>query len=248
VLFRAREAWAGWKPFGWLEGRAGIVPTATTPELDGTWMMRAVAASPQEIATFLTPADVGASVRATLPSSLGWVSASVYDGDGYAQRELNRGKTLELAASVHPLATTGVLPLAVFASASFGSQGTGATQANRLTAGLLWQGARVRAGVDATMATGVDGSGSQKGRVIDAFVRAEPIDRWLVGARVARTSYDTSDSALGVTSIWVATGWRVARPLELYLAAARDTPGDRARDEIPVLDALTLRTIARIVF
>lgn len=97
MVLRAREAFAAYT-LSIVEGSAGIVPKLTLPEIDGTWMLRAVAIAPEEAHGFHSPADVGATLRATLPQGYGFVALGGYNGEGYQHRELNRGKNGEVAA------------------------------------------------------------------------------------------------------------------------------------------------------
>ena len=48
LVLRVREAYAAFRPVAWASFDAGVVPTLTIPELDGTWMTRAVAPSALE--------------------------------------------------------------------------------------------------------------------------------------------------------------------------------------------------------
>lgn len=248
LVLRAREAYAAYR-FWWLEGSAGIVPKLTLPELDGTWMMRAVSASPQEQSGILPPADVGATVRLTLPDAFGWAGVGVYDGEGYTSRELNRGKNFEIAASIHPLANSLVGPLALFASYELGSSGTGLARADRATGALLWQGKRIRAGVATTYAWGVEDDGDRRSLVGNLFVRAEPIERLLLGARADRFWLDTNaDSDATVTQITATVGYRLADPLEAFLVGTRSLASDSAQAALPGTDYWEARAVTRIVF
>jgi hypothetical protein len=110
MVLRAREAFAAYT-LSIVEGSAGIVPKLTLPEIDGTWMLRAVAVAPEEAHGFHPPADVGATVRATLPQGYGFVALGGYNGEGYQQRELNRGKNGEAAASIHPIPRGALAPV-----------------------------------------------------------------------------------------------------------------------------------------
>lgn len=248
VVLRAREAYAAYRLW-WLEGSAGIVPKLTLPELDGTWMMRAVAPSPQDTSGILPPADVGASARLELPEAFGWIGAGVYNGEGYTSRELNRGKNFEVAASIHPLAQGPVQPLAVFASYEVGSSGTGLARADRATGAFLWQGKMVRAGLAFTQAWGVEDDAERRSRVANAFVRVEPIERVLFGARVDRFWLDTNvDSDATVTQLTATAGYRLADPLEAFLVGTRSLSSDSAETALPGTNYWEARAVTRIVF
>ncbi len=248
VVLRAREAYAAYH-YWWLDGSAGIVPTLTLPELEGTWMLRAVSATPQETTGILTPADVGATVRLTLPDHHGFLGIGGYNGEGYTNRELNRGKNTEFAASIHPVGDGMLLPLAIFASYEIGSSGTGLSRADRATGGLLWQGRWVRGGVAATYAWGLADSGRRRSIIGNVFVRVEPIERLLLGARADRWWLDSRDQKdATITTVTATVGYRVADPLEAFLAGTRSVATDSAVAALPGTDYWEARAVTRIVF
>jgi hypothetical protein len=248
LVLRAREAYAAYRVW-WLEGMAGIVPKLTLPELDGTWMLRAVAAAPQETSGILFPADVGARVRMELPEQHGWAAVAIYNGEGYTNRELNRGKNFEVAASIHPLGEGPLLPLAIFASYELGSSGTGLARADRATGALLWQGELVRAGVGGTYAWGVEDDGARRSIVASVFLRAEPVERVLLGARADRFWLDTNtDSDATVTAVTLTAGYRLADPLEAFVVGTRSLASDSAQAALPGTDYWEARAVTRIVF
>lgn len=249
-VLRIREAWGSYRPIPMLEASAGVLPTATIPELDGTWMMRAVAPSALELAGFASPADVGVKVKAILPNDYGFVSTAAYNGEGYTNRELNRGKNTELAAEIHPFARTrSLLPLGMFASYVAGSTGTALARADRVTAGLVWQGERVRAGAFAMYAIGVGDVSRLRGALGTVFVRVEPIDRWLLGARADHVIRDLEGAVEDrTTTVLVSAGYRVADPIEVFLAASRTVPTARAEAELPSSNVWEGRAVVRVVF
>lgn len=249
LVLRVREAYAAYRPWSPLELAGGVLPTLTVPNLDGTWMLRPVAPSVLEANGLLAAADLGARARATLPAGYGWVGVVVTNGEGYTSRELNRGKNVETAAELHPLPRGPLLPLGVFASYSAGSSGTTLARADRATGGLVWQGDRVRAGAFVTHARGVAQLGRQKALAATAFVRVEPIERLLLGARVDHVVRDTeTDPEDAVTTLWGSVGWRLAGPLEAFLALSRSIPTTRAQAEVPGSNAWELRAIGRVIF
>ena len=60
LVLRVREAYAAYRAWDVLDVSAGVVPTLTVPELDGTWMLRPIAPSGLEASGLLSPADLGA--------------------------------------------------------------------------------------------------------------------------------------------------------------------------------------------
>jgi hypothetical protein len=249
LVVRVREAFAAYRFFDLLEARAGVLPTMNVTELDGTWRMRPITASPLELSGLATAADLGAMLKSDLPQKYGWLGVAMYNGEGYTQRELNRGKTVEGAAEIHPLPQGQLLPFAVYASYTAGSTGTEVARANRFMGALLWQGARLRAGIDFVYAWGVGADGTQRSLIADAFVRVEPIDRLLLGLRTSYWVRDISaEPTDAVTSLSGAVGWRIADPLETFLALTRSAPTTRANASAPGSDYWEPRLVARVVF
>jgi hypothetical protein len=249
LVVRVREAYGAYRLIEPVEVSAGVIPTLTVPELDGTWMLRAVAPSGLEANGLSSPSDLGVKVRATAPNHYGWAALSATNGEGYTGRELNRGKTIEGAVEVHPAPSGTLLPLGVFFSYTTGSQGTVSARADRLTSGVVWQGALVRAGAFFTYAWGVAQNGAQHAALGTAFVRVEPFTRVLVGARFDVAVRDLRTApADAISTAWLTAGYRVAEPLEVFLAGSRSLPTSRADAEVPGSDAWALRVIGRVVF
>ena len=248
-VLRVREAYGSYRLLNSIDIAAGVIPTLAIPDLDGTWMMRAVAPSALESSGLASAADLGAHVKYELPQKYGWVALAAYNGEGYTSQELNRGKNIEAAFEVHPVPVGPLLPFGVFLSYTNGSEGTVSARADRLTTGLVWQGERVRGGLSFTYAWGVAQSGTQRAILGSAFVRVEPIKRVLVGAR-----YDAWARDVGVapndeiSTAWLTAGYRVADPIEVFLAGSRSLGTTRADAEVPGSDAWTLRVIGRVVF
>ncbi|MBX3204396.1 MAG: hypothetical protein KF764_04975 [Labilithrix sp.] len=249
LVLRIREAYGAYRVVAPLELSAGVIPTLTVPNLDGTWMLRPVAPSALEASGLMSAADLGAKARVDLPRGFGWLAAAAYNGDGYTNRELNRGKTFEGAAEVHPLPNGALRPLGVFGSYVAGSTGTSLARADRVTGGLVWQGSRVRGGAYFTHAWGVAQLGTQRAMLASAFVRVEPVPRLLLGARADHTIRDSAVSPTDAfTTVLGSVGYRVALPVETFLALSRSIPTARAQSEVPGSNAWELRAIVRVVF
>jgi hypothetical protein len=247
ILLRVREAYGGWSSAR-VEVRAGVVPTLTVPEIESTWGLRAVTPTPLEATRLISPADLGVTARVALPGGRGSVALGAYNGDGYAQREFNRGKNLEAMVLLRPLPGTVMEPLGVLVSYVLGTSGLGDTRADRFTAALLWRGQRVRGGASFTWAFGADDRSDREAWLAEAFVAAEPVASLLLGARVLRWQRDTQVDTDRVTSLVGTVGWRVARPWEVFLAVTRSIPGGRAALALPGSDHWDLRAVSRVVF
>lgn len=251
LLMRLREASAGVRLARWGFGfwvDAGVVPTLTVPELDGSFNLRVVAATPLEATGLSSPADLGGTVRVLFPKGYGSFAVGAYNGEGYTGRERNRGKNIELAAEVHPFASTGAKPLAVFASYVKGSAGTGRAQADRLTAAILWQGRIIRGGGAFTYAWGVADDGAKRSILGDVFVRVEPIDRLIFGVRGSYWQRDLAASKDRIIDVTGSAGYRIFDPLEAHLAVTRILPGEVAADALPGIDRWDIRVLGRVVF
>jgi hypothetical protein len=247
LVIRVREASAAWQPIAALTFHAGVVPTLTIPELEGTWRLRAVSPVPLEQTGMMSPADLGVTARWSLPGGYGIIGAGYFNGDGYTQRELNRGKNIEVMASIHPAPGGYARPLAVMISYINGSTGTGLSRADRLTAAVLWQGMRLRAGATFTYAFGLEDDGAREGWLAEGFARWEPISRLVLGARVSFWQRGAEETDR-LTTILGTGGWRLTDFAEFYLAASRSIPGARAVQALPASDHWELRAVTRAVF
>lgn len=248
LLVRVREARAGYRPTSWLAFDLGVVPTLVIPTFDRAFGLRALGPVFVEEAGFASPADLGVTAKVSFPKGYGFAAAGVFNGEGYTNRELNRGKNIEVAALVHPVPRGFLSPLSVFGAYTNGSSGTGLSRADRVTAALLWQGDRVRGGVTFTYALGVRDDGGREAYVVDAYLRGEPIPRFILAARGAVFDRDvraTQDLAVSVTG---AVGFRIAPPLEAFLTLQRSAPEAAASSATPGSDFWEGRLLARFFF
>jgi hypothetical protein len=248
LVIRAREAYGALRlPFD-VSIAAGIVPTLTIPVIEGTWLLRAVTATPLEQFRLATPADAGAQVHWALPRDLGTVSASVTNGEGYASREFDGGKTGEVALTVRPLAPFGVRPLALFASGGRGTVGAASVRSDRASAAALWQGAALRAGLTFTEGWGLGGDGAMRPRLLEAFVSGEPFANVLVGARATRFVFDTRGDAPTLDTVVASVGYRFEPELELHLVADLGRANDAAKLAQPAAERSEARAVLRLLF
>jgi hypothetical protein len=243
VVVRLREAWGGgqWR---WLEGKLGLVPTLTVPEVERAFRYRELAADALETWKWKSPADFGASLKATLPEGYGWVGVQVVNGEGYTQRELNPGKNLEATVSVHPLPAGVAAPLSVLGSAMVGSTGAAQVPTQRLGGGLLWGGEAFGAGATMFWASGLEGDGTRKGLLGQVFARAELFEHLLLAAKVTvlERQLGSTDSVVDLVG---AVGGRY-RFLEGFVAVQRTLLSGAAVAALPGEDATQLRFILRV--
>lgn len=250
LVFRVREAWGSFQVAPGLEVSAGVIPTLTIPELDGTWMLRPVAASSLQTQNLLAPADLGAKMRYDLPGGYGWIASAAFNGDGYNSRKLNTGSDVESAIELHPFAKDRTfLPLALFASLNLGTRNVESVRSNRFTTGLLWQGERLRLGAVATWAYGVANVHDQTAILATWFARVEPVPRVLLGARIDHVIRNLeAPTADKLTSFWATAGYRIAVPIETFLALSRALATTRAEREMKESDLWEARVVGRVVF
>lgn len=247
-VVRIREARVGARPTSWLAVDAGIVPTLVIPVIDAAFGLRALGASAIEQRGIASPADLGLSARVTFPRGYGFGAVSAYNGEGYTNRELNRGKNIELAALLRPAPGGSFAPLGLFAAYQNGSSGTGLSRADRVTAALLWEGDRLRGGAALTYALGVADDGQREAAVVDVALRGEPVPRLILAARFSAYLRDVHAGDDQVLSVTGALGFRVAPPLEVFLALGRSTPSAVALASLPGSDFWEGRTAARFAF
>lgn len=248
LLFRVREGYAAARPWSWLELQAGVVPTLTIPALEVAWGARAIAPASLESTGLASPADLGVSARVALPLQLGAMAIGAFNGEGYALRELNRGKNLELAVDLRPLATLRLPELALVGSFVLGSSGTGRARSDRLTVGAQFDRARYGAGAVVTVAWGVADASERTSVLAEGFARVEPVQRWLLAARL---TYWNRNTSLADDSLWTAlfgTGVRVAEPFTAWVAVSKTVAGAATTAALPGVDAWELRAVTRAVF
>ncbi len=248
-VLRLREAWADYVAWEHLEVRLGLLPTMTIGPIEDLWAMRMIAPTGIERAGLGSPVDLGATVRGLLPLALGWVGVGAYNGEGYDRRELNRGKNLEIAAELHPFATLeGGEPFTVTGSYVSGSSGTALARADRVTAGLGWEGDVLRGGATLTYAFGVRDAGDQEAMVAEGFLRVRPIPRLELGADVMGFLRDRADGDDWVVTLTGAAGYFIVDPLGVFLAVDGQLFGPAALEALPGQDDVRVRLITAIQF
>ncbi|MEZ4439819.1 MAG: hypothetical protein R3B72_12060 [Polyangiaceae bacterium] len=249
-VIRLREAYAGYTAFEHLELKLGLVRTLTIPALQRGWDTRAISAVGTQRVAYASPADLGATARGLLPEGFGWVGVGAYNGEGYNRRELNRGKNVEIAAEIHPLAfIEAVEPLGLFFSYVSGSTGVALARQNRFTGAVMWTMDRLGVGASVVYAQGVQDRGETKGALVEGWVRGEPYDNVLLAAQVAQWWRDLDaperDTVLTVTG---AAGYRILEPLEAFLAVDALVTSDAAATALPELDDYRFRAVTRVSF
>ncbi len=248
-VVRVREAWAAYTAWDIIETRLGLVPTMTTGPIESLWGMRMIHPTGVERAGLLSPADLGGTVRGLFPKGFGWIGAGAYNGEGYSQRELNRGKNIEVATEVHPFAFAKVAePFTVLASYTLGSSGTSLARSDRVTASLGWQGDLVRGGASFAYAWGVADQGETESLLFEGFVRVMPIERLSFGANASYWLRDQAAEADWAATITGAAGYFIVDPLGVFLAVDGILLGDGANQALPPKDDVRFRLIGAVDF
>lgn len=248
LLLRVREGYAAVRPWSWLEAQLGVVSTLTIPTIESAWQGRAIGASSLESAGLSSPADLGITVRAALPRAFGTLAIGAYNGEGYALRELNRGKNIELFADVRPFATLSLPELSLFGSYVIGSSGTGRARADRLTVGAQLDRRRYGVGASAVVAWGVADFSDRTSVLVEAFARGEPVERWLLSARFTWWNRDQSRTDDQLWTLLFATGVRVLEPVSAWLSVSRTSAGAATVASIPGVEGWEVRVASRAVF
>jgi hypothetical protein len=249
MVARFREAYAGYQIPDWADFRIGIVPSLTIPAIESTWGLRLLAPTSMERFQLSSPADAGANGRLLFPRNYGYIGIGTYNGEGYTQREVNRGKNTEVLTEVFPLASVPALsPLAVMLGYIQGSAGPESSRANRFTGGLLWHGQRIQAGGVTTYGWGVEGQGGQKALLVEGFVRAEVVKDVLIGVRATHFQRNTAVTTDRLRLLLLGVGYRLAEPLLAFLAVRRTIPGAQAELAVPGQDRWEILGVSRIAF
>lgn len=238
AVARLREAWVGYR-WRFLKAQVGLTPALLLSELDAEWRHRALGPGSLEGFRLLPPTDFGASLRAELPARLGWVGAAVTNGEGYSSRELNGGKNVELTASVRPLPGGRLWPLALVASASFGSAGQPEIPTARFGGGLLWSGPRLGAAVMGYGFRGYLSDSARRGYLVEGNARGALFGRLLLAARLQYLRRDVTENDAQLEALG-AVGVR-AEPLEAFVVVAHTRLFGVAASALPGLAGTEVR-------
>lgn len=262
LMLRFREAYAGYShSFARLQVRMGLVPTATISRLQRLTGLRTLGRLALEHEGFASPSDLGASVQATFEGLHLEVGAGIYNGEGYRNRELNRGKSAEASLTFRPLGFVSheLDRLAILASFNAGSVGTGSTRADRVVFGVFFDDAppastatttegetspfSLKIGAMATYAWGVEDRTEQRALLFEGFARLE-VDGVIAALRGSHVVRDTRASDNAYTELTAAVGYAPTPGVETYLAVTRGVPGDAV--ETSGEDVWSGRVIARL--
>jgi hypothetical protein len=152
LVYRLKYGYAQFDLAPWLwpgaEVRAGVIQTAYIDSQESVYRYRFQGTVFAERDGGLSSADAGVSVRGALPAGYGELQLGVYNGEGYAGRETNGQKALQLRATIRPLPEGGVLRgLRVSGFYNGDAYGPDAER-RRWILGLLFEHDRFNAGFD----------------------------------------------------------------------------------------------------
>jgi hypothetical protein len=247
LLLRLREAWGGYRVADLIELRAGLIPTLLTPSLTQHWGLRGVARIGLREHDLLAPADLGASAFIDLPEGFGRAGVSYTNGEGYSSRELNRGKNLEVAVDVHPLAFVPELrPLTVVLGYTNGSLGAGSARSDRVVGSLLWDQAEIGGGVSAAYVLGIGDRGEREGGLLDVWLRGLLFDHLILGAQFLHYVRDMGTGSDALTSVTLTAGALVIDQFRVYLAVDGRFADPLARVTAPAWERWDVRLVVEV--
>jgi hypothetical protein len=247
LLLRLREAWGGYRIVDLVELRAGLVPTLLTPALTQHWGLRGVARIGLREHDLLAPADLGAAAFIDLPEGFGRAGVSYTNGEGYSSRELNRGKNLEVAVDLHPLAFIPELrPLSLVLGYANGSLGAGSARSDRIVGSLLWDQREIGGGVTASYVLGIADRGEREGGLLDVWLRGLLFDHLILGGQLLHYVRDMSTGSDALTSVTLTAGALVLEQLRVYLAVDGRFADALARVAAPAWERWDVRLVVEV--
>lgn len=246
--------------------RAGVVPERWLEQVEKGYDTRGLEPIGSDGARLFERADVGATATAS-----GWrgrveLDLELVNGEGRAQRELNRGKNTTAIVTVRPVLrehARGPIVVALHGGFRDGSLGIASAADRRGAAAVTLASPWVYAGAEYVHALGVQGRSERRANVVSSWVSGRILPRWLgAAAKYDRMQQDLTRRGTAVHGISVALFSDVfehvdrnRRRLRLYLgyrherygAAAAPLPGvPAASSSHRLIVQLELRGLARI--
>lgn len=246
VVTRLREAYAAVAPHESVTLRAGIVPSLMAQGFESGSPLRTLGAPLSERLALTSPADAGVTAQYTLPLALGTLGATATNGDGYTRTEQNRGKNVELAADLAPLAALELPELRLLLAYVNGSATAASVRADRLAIALGWVSPWLGARLTVVQANGANGDGDRRALTVELGLWSQPWANLLLWSRaeLAQLDLDVDDSR--TRSLTFAAGWRFDEALDAVVAASGFTADTAAAASTPLADGrrveLWLRT------
>lgn len=188
-----------------LGARAGLVPERWIEQLEKGYDTRGFDALGSDRTRMFDRSDIGVTLTASGWKSLVDVDVSVVNGEGRAQRELNRGKNITAIATVRPLRrehAKGPIVLAVHGGFRDGSLGLASIADRRGMAAVTFASPWVYGGFEYVHALGFGGRGELRANTLGGWVSGRILPRWLGAlAKYDRTHQDLSQQGAVIHTV-----------------------------------------------
>lgn len=211
IVLRVKHAYGFGEPElgpGRLLLQAGMVEDPWIAALERDFDLRGHGPTSSERTGLFDTSDLGATVGYDLLDGIAVVRVSMTNGEGRNEIELNRGKNTTVVASTTPVRFD---VLGDEARASIhggfrdGSLGVARARNHRAFGALTLSHPRGEVGIEFVRALGVPANAAIEAQVLGAWLRAEPIERWLgVLLRFERYDADLDQSDDATTRLQAA--------------------------------------------
>ncbi len=187
--------------------RAGLVPERWIEQVEKGYDTRGFDALASDRVRMFDRADIGVAFTASAWDGRVDVDVEIVNGEGRAQRELNRGKNTTAIVTVRPLLREhprGPLVLALHGAFRDGSLGIASIADRRGAAAVTFASPWVYAGVEFVHALGYAGRADLQASTLSSWVSGRILPRWL-GA-MAKYDHVRQDVAVAGSVIHVVGG------------------------------------------
>ncbi|QDG52343.1 hypothetical protein FIV42_16830 [Persicimonas caeni] len=235
--------------------RAGLIPDIWIESVEFGYDLRGLAPLAAESSLFFDTSDLGASAHYTAFDGLLRVGASMTNGEGRNQVELNEGKNATFTVGLRPLDVRfweGEGVLGIHAGYRDGSTGAGQLRNHRAMGAVTFRHPRLGAGVEYERALGYLDRGSREAQVLGGWAHVAVLPPWLA----AFGRYDHLDTDLDANDATIDTlraglfgdllpplDFVEARRLRLYVGYRLDSFGEGAGPVPGVPDAADIHTV-----
>ena len=184
-LLRVKHAYAFGDPElgpGRLILRAGLIEDAWVSRLESNFGLRGYDATSSERTRLFETSDLGVTVGYDLLDELAALRVSATNGEGRNDVEQNRGKNTTIVLTTVPFKPELLgeqLRTGLHLGYRDGSVGVGRARNHRVFGSVFAAHPRAELGAEFVRALGVENDGAIEAQVISAWLRAEPIERWL---------------------------------------------------------------------
>jgi hypothetical protein len=191
-----------------LGARAGLVPERWIEQLEKGYDTRGFDAIGSDRTRMFDRSDIGATLTASGWDGLVDIDVSVVNGEGRAQRELNRGKNITAIATARPLRREhrkGPIVVAIHGGFRDGSLGLASIADRRGMAAATFASPWVYAGFEYVHALGYAGRGELRANTMGGWISGRILPRWLGAlAKYDRTHQDLSTQSAVIHTVGAA--------------------------------------------